>query len=219
MQSEKFSFQAILFIITEVLSFLNRKWVSQCPTYYHFFLYIFSVWLFTTHLGLIFIVILLYFQFHWNKSCLWGSIKCNLLCICDFLALFSVLQFYYRVSMWICQGHLNSNPAFFPVLTAFLCFGSSTVSTGVYHCSGLKKYWAKCKKYSYSISFAVLPFPASKMWIATKGHIFSTNWISMESTNAVVISSEQVNIEPLVYILCQPFKILSILVLDQMVFE
>lgn len=140
--------------------------VSQCPKYYHSFLCISSVWLFATHLGLIFIVILLYFLFHWNNFCLWGSIKCNLFCICGFLPF---LQCYYRVSLWICQGHLNSNPAFFLVLTAFPCFGSSRVSTGVNHCPGLKKYWAKCKKYS---SVAVLPFPASKMWIATKWHFF-----------------------------------------------
>lgn len=41
----------------------------------------------------------------------------------------------------------------------------------------------------------------------------------MENSNTVVISSGQVNIEPPVYILFQSLKILSILALDQMVFE
>lgn len=41
----------------------------------------------------------------------------------------------------------------------------------------------------------------------------------MENTNTVVVSSGQINIAPLVYILFQSLKILSILALDHMVFE
>lgn len=155
------------FIMTEVLSFLNRKRVSQCPMYYHSFSCIPSVWLSTTHLGLIFIVILLYFLFHSINSCLWGSIKCNLLYMCDFLLFFqcysstTALVCGFLKVIWIKIFLLSWGSQPFPVL-------GHPVSARVYHCSRFKKYWAKHKKYSNSISFAVSPFPASKMWIATK---------------------------------------------------